>query len=84
MGWGLYNVNKMEKLIVFIIIAISSVSLFAQSTSATLQKNAQVGTPEINAGQQAPIDGGLSILLFLGAAYGTKNILRFKKNNKRN
>lgn len=39
------------------------------------------GTNNVTAGGGAPVGGGLFILLGLGAAYGTKKVYDFRKEN---
>ncbi|NVN94135.1 MAG: hypothetical protein HXX18_02505 [Bacteroidetes bacterium] len=72
----------MKKIILSVLIAISTISLYAQPipppgggvTGAGHGLNGNQG------GNGAPIDGGLSILLALGGIYGVKKIFKYKKN----
>ncbi|MFZ4414057.1 MAG: PID-CTERM protein-sorting domain-containing protein [Bacteroidales bacterium] len=59
------------------LIAICSILLNAQPIPAGGAAHGQIG----NQPAGAPLDGGLSILLLLGAAYGVRKI-HFKKNKK--
>jgi hypothetical protein len=66
----------MKKLILTVIIAISSITIFAQPLPPT---GANHGNHGNQPGNGAPLDGGLSVLILLGAAYGGKKMYSFKK-----
>jgi hypothetical protein len=67
----------MKKTILTALIVISSIGLFAQPQPPDYPHgNATTDLPA------APIDGGLSILLVLGAAFGIKKINILKKKEK--
>ena len=73
----------MKKIIIILTIALIPVITVAQTTSPTNPPGSpEAGTP---LGGGAPIDGGLGILLMLGAAYGGKKsyALYQKKSKKR-
>ncbi len=69
----------MKKLILTAIIVIGTRVLFAQPLPPT--GNAGYNGP---IGGAAPIDGGLSILLVMGAAFGAKKVYRLKKVKEEN
>jgi len=58
----------MKKLILIAFIAFCSTGLFAQPLPPPTSHGASGNQ------QGAPLDGGLSILLILGAAYGSKKL----------
>lgn len=70
----------MKKIIITALIAFSSVGLFAQPIPPP------TGGPGVghglNGNQGAPIDGGLSILMLLGAVYGAKKVYSLRKHSK--
>jgi hypothetical protein len=73
----------MKKLILMTtVIIISSIGLFAQPTPPELPSGSQGGAHGSSGNQAAPIDGGLSILMLLGAVYGVKKVYRFKNKEK--
>lgn len=63
----------MKKILVIAIIALAPFFLNAQPTPPSGGYNHGVGGNQ-PAGGGAPIDGGLSILLLLGAAYGGSKV----------
>jgi hypothetical protein len=68
----------MKKVILTALIAIGSIGLFAQP----LPPDYPPGTHGAETDQPgAPIDGGLSILLLMGAAYGAKKVYILKKTS---
>jgi len=68
---------KMKKTILTALIVISSIGLFAQPVPPPYAPNGHGNNDDQAAG--APIDGGLSILLIMGAAFGAKKIQLLKK-----
>jgi hypothetical protein len=69
------NIIKITAIAVMIMMAVG---LFAQNPPHPNGGNAP-GASSTPVGGGAPIDGGLSILLLLGAAYGSGKILKIKK-----
>jgi len=67
----------MKKLILTVIIAISSITLFAQPVPPTGAGHGSGGHQ--GGGPGAPLDGGLSILILLGAVYCGKKVYSLKK-----
>ena len=71
----------MKKIIITALIAFSSVGLFAQPIPPP-----GGGLPGqghgLGGNQGAPIDGGLTILMLLGAVYGAKKVYSLKKHSK--
>jgi len=68
----------MKKLILTALIIISSTGLFAQPVPPP--SGGGNGGHGLNGNQQgAPLDGGLSILMLIGAVYGAKKAYGFKK-----
>ena len=61
----------MKKFILIVFIAISSIVLYAQPVPPPNNGHGLSGDQN-----GAPLDGGLSILLILGAAYGGKKAFR--------
>ena len=72
----------MKKIILSVLIAISTISLYAQPIPPPGGgvTGAGHGLSGTQGGNGAPIDGGLSILLALGGIYGVKKIFKYKKN----
>ncbi|MFZ4740319.1 MAG: PID-CTERM protein-sorting domain-containing protein [Bacteroidales bacterium] len=71
----------MKKIIITALIAFSSVGLFAQPIPPP--GGGAPGTGHgLGGNQGAPIDGGLSILMLLGAVYGAKKVYSLKKQSK--
>ncbi|MFZ4401855.1 MAG: PID-CTERM protein-sorting domain-containing protein [Bacteroidales bacterium] len=69
----------MKKIILTALITIGSIGLFAQPIPPTLPGGGGPVTGHgANGNQGAPIDGGLSILMLLGAVYGAKKVYSFK------
>ncbi len=69
----------MKKLILTAFIAFMSMGMYAQPVPPP-NSGGTGGGHGLNGSQPvgAPIDGGLSILIALGAAYGAKKVYRFK------
>ncbi len=71
----------MKKIILTALIAICSIGLFAQPVPPP--NSGGSGGHGLSGNQKgAPLDGGLGILMLLGAAYGAKKVYRFKKQDK--
>jgi hypothetical protein len=68
----------MKKIIVIIVLALAPVLIYAQPVPPPSQNGQNGNQP----GGGAPLDGGLSILLLMGAAYGTKKVYNFKRKSK--
>ncbi len=66
----------MKKIILTALIAFCSFGLFAQPQPPPF------GHGESGDQQGAPLDGGLSVLLVLGAAYGAKELKSKRKEAK--
>jgi hypothetical protein len=66
----------MKKLILTMFITMFSIGLFAQPIPPPVS-HGSTGDQ-----QGAPIDGGLSILMLIGAAYGAKKAYKFKDKGK--
>ena len=67
----------MKKLILTAFIAFMSIGMYAQPVPPP--NTGGSGGHGLSGNQQgAPLDGGLSILIALGAAYGAKKVYRFK------
>ena len=71
----------MKKIILTALIAISSIGLFAQPVPPP-DGGGAAGHGLGGNQSGAPLDGGLSILILMGAAYGAKKVYRFKKQDK--
>jgi len=67
----------MKKVILTALIAIGSIGLFAQPLPPAYHGE----TTDQEPATPAPIDGGLSILLLMGAAYGAKKVYILKKTS---
>jgi hypothetical protein len=63
-------------------ITVKFLFLFGLIVATTFSLNAQPGFDDDVA--DTPIDGGLSLLIGAGIAYGSKKIYQFKNNNMRN
>ncbi len=59
----------------------SIVCLLFFMAASKLMFAAPVPNPGGNTGAATPIDGGLAILLVIGAVYGTKKLIDNRKNN---
>jgi len=65
----------MKKVILTALIVIGSIGLYAQPLPPPYSHGETTDQPG------APIDGGLSILLLMGAAYGAKKVYILKKTS---
>ena len=65
----------MKKIILTIAIVLGGLGLFAQPTPPV--SHGQAGNQQPGGG--APIDGGFSILLAMGAIYGANKVYQMKK-----
>ncbi|NVN94311.1 MAG: hypothetical protein HXX18_03400 [Bacteroidetes bacterium] len=65
----------MKKLVLTALIAICSIGLFAQPLPPPYSHGETTDQPG------APIDGGLSVLLIMGAAFGAKKVCFLKKKS---
>lgn len=70
-----------KAIILAIILTVTTFSLFAQMPPHPPDDAGSGGGP-IGSPSGAPIDGGLSILLAMGALYGGKKIYTMKKDEK--
>ncbi len=78
MGQGVKLIKKyMKKIIITIAIFFGSIYMYAQPIPPPSQNGQNGNQP----GGGAPIDGGLSILLLMGAAYGTKKTIQIIKED---
>ena len=69
----------MRKILLTALIVIGTTVLFAQPLPPTGTVGGAGGN---TIGGAAPIDGGLSILLFIGAVFGAQKIFRLRKLNE--
>ncbi len=69
----------MKKIILTVLIAFSSIGLFAQPVPPPTTGGGHGLSGDQNG---APLDGGLSILLLLSAAYGGKKAYRMRKSEE--
>jgi hypothetical protein len=69
----------MKKAILTIAIVLGSICLYAQPVPPPSGNGLNGNQP---AGGGAPIDGGLSILLALGAAYGASKLYKVKEEEE--
>ena len=78
------------KKILFIILLLISFTLFADNPNPPPEGPHQEGGADKpghghghghGGGEGAPIDGGLGILLILGAVYGSKKLYKIRKHN---
>lgn len=69
----------MKKIIIIIVLALAPVIIYAQPLPPAYGQN---GNQQPGGG--APIDGGLSILLLMGAAYGAKKVYKLIKDTQTN
>ena len=67
----------MKKIIIIIVLALAPVIIYAQPLPPAYGQN---GNQQPGGG--APIDGGLSILLLMGAAYGAKKVYNLNHTSK--
>lgn len=72
---------KMKKIIVIIVLALAPVLIYAQPVPPPPSSHGASGNQP---GGGAPIDGGLSILLIMGAIYGTKKTIQIFKKESQN
>jgi hypothetical protein len=70
----------MKKIILTIAIILGSICLYAQPAPPPPTHGASGNQP----GGGAPIDGGLSILLLMGASYGAKKTIQIFKKESQN
>ncbi len=70
----------MKKIILTIAIILGSICLYAQPVPPPPTQ----GTSGNQPGGGAPIDGGLSVLLLMGAIYGTKKTIQIFKKESQN
>ena len=75
--------KMIKKIFVIAIITVAPLFINAQPTPPTGGEGGYVHGSGGNqpAGGGAPIDGGLSILLLLGAAYGSKKVYKIRKQD---
>jgi len=72
----------MKKIVLLALIISGCSGLFAQPTPLSGIRTSDV-VHRLNGNQSAPLDGGLSILLALGAIYGVKKMNEtYKMRNK--
>ena len=69
----------MKKIILTIAIVLGGLGLFAQPTPPPSGANGGHGQNGNQPGGGAPIDGGFSILLAMGAIYGANKVYQMKK-----
>jgi len=69
--------KKARNLVLILALASLSLTLFAQNPPPPPANHGETGNQDPRG---APIDGGLGILLALGAAYGGYKIYKFKKD----
>lgn len=67
----------MKKVILTALIVIGSIGLFAQPLPPPYSHGETTDQPG------APIDGGLSILMLMGAAFGVKKVYILKKTDRK-
>jgi hypothetical protein len=67
----------MKKIILITLLSFCSIGLFAQPLPPAYPHGTNGDLPA------APIDGGLSILLALGAVYGAQKVYILKKKSKK-
>ncbi len=73
----------MRNIIFTLLIIMGSIGLFAQPIPpGGGVAGAGHGLSGNQGGNGAPIDGGFSILILLGAIYGAKNIKKINKNDE--
>jgi hypothetical protein len=71
--------NKFKKIRVYVLLVIALISImnvYAQPTGDP------TGDPDATPVEEVPIDGGLSLLLVAGIAYGAKRAYDNKKKDK--
>jgi hypothetical protein len=74
------TVIKLSMIVCFILLPLLSVNVFSQSPPYPPNFHGSAYNPPPPAGG-SPLDGGISMLLILGAAYGGRKIKLLSKKN---
>ena len=78
----LKHMKKIKSILIIAFLIAIPVLTFSQPDPRHNGNGSNVGSTPVGA-SGAPIDGGISIFLLLGVAYGTKNFMGMKKSDKK-